>query len=72
MKIDDDGLKTLYRGYVASQTPVSRDDCPSVEQLVQTLRGSGPKKDKGRTLLYRGLSDLRNLLREKGIDYENR
>ena len=50
MKIDDDGLKSLYRGYVESQTPVSRDDCPSVEQLVQTLRGGGSKKEKARVV----------------------
>ncbi len=50
MKIDDDGLKTLYRGYVDSQTPVSRDDCPSAEQLVQALRGTGPKKERARVV----------------------
>jgi len=50
MKIDADGLKSLYRGYVESQTPVSREDCPSVEQLVGTLRGGGSKKEKARVV----------------------
>lgn len=32
----------------------------------------GWSKDKTRNLLYRGLSDLKRLLREKGIIYENK
>jgi DNA-directed RNA polymerase specialized sigma24 family protein len=29
-------------------------------------------RDKTRNLLYRGLSDLKKILREKGIEYENK
>ncbi len=29
-------------------------------------------KDKTRNLLYRGLNDLKKILKEKGIEYENR
>lgn len=29
-------------------------------------------KDKTRNLLYRGLNDLKNMLKEKGIEYENK
>ena len=41
----------------------------TLEEISRSLEWS---PDKVRNLLYRGLSDLRNLLREKGIDYENR
>jgi len=41
----------------------------TLEEISRSLEWS---PDKVRNLLYRGLSDLRNLLREKGMDYENR
>lgn len=40
----------------------------TIEEIATYLKWS---KDKTRNLLYRGLSDLKNKLREKGIEYEN-
>ena len=41
----------------------------SIEEISSTLNWS---KDKTRNLLYRGLSDLKAKLRDKGVEYEDR
>jgi len=41
----------------------------TIEEIATFLKWS---KDKTRNLLYRGLSDLKKRLREKGIEYENK
>ena len=41
----------------------------TIEEIAIFLKWS---KDKTRNLLYRGLSDLKKKLREKGIEYENK
>jgi RNA polymerase sigma-70 factor (ECF subfamily) len=41
----------------------------SIDEISSSLKWS---KDKTRNLLYRGLSDLREKLRERGVEYENR
>ena len=40
----------------------------TIEEISSTLKWS---KDKTRNLLYRGLSDLRNTLKERGVEYES-
>lgn len=50
MKIDNDGLKAAYRDYVRSQSPASREGCPSPEQLIQMIRGGGAEDEKTRTV----------------------
>jgi len=41
----------------------------TIEEISIFLKWS---KDKTRNLLYRGLSDLKKILREKGIEYEDK
>jgi len=41
----------------------------TIEEISVFLKWS---KDKTRNLLYRGLSDLKNILKEKGIELENK
>lgn len=41
----------------------------TIDEIAAYLRWS---KDKTRNLLYRGLSDLKKRLKEKGIEYENK
>jgi RNA polymerase sigma factor (sigma-70 family) len=41
----------------------------SVEEIAGSLEWS---QDKARNLLYRGLSDMRKILRTRGIEYEDR
>ena len=41
----------------------------TVDEISSSLRWS---KNKTRNLLYRGLSDLREKLRDRGVEYENR
>lgn len=41
----------------------------TIEEIAVFLKWS---KDKTRNLLYRGLSDLKNILKEKGIELENK
>lgn len=41
----------------------------TIEEIAFLFQWS---KDKTRNLLYRGLNDLRKILREKGIEYENK
>ena len=41
----------------------------TIEEISILLNWS---KDKARNLLYRGLADLKHMLRKKGIEYENR
>jgi len=41
----------------------------TIEEISAFLKWS---KDKTRNLLYRGLSDLKKILKEKGIEYENK
>ena len=41
----------------------------TIEEISTFLKWS---KDKTRNLLYRGLSDLKNILKEKGIEYEDK
>jgi predicted anti-sigma-YlaC factor YlaD len=50
MIISNDGLKELYRGYVRSQTPASREDCPSAKKLLKLLRGRHSEKEKIRVV----------------------
>jgi RNA polymerase sigma-70 factor (ECF subfamily) len=40
----------------------------TIDEISTTLKWSG---DKTRNLLYRGLADLRETLRERGVEYEN-
>jgi DNA-directed RNA polymerase specialized sigma24 family protein len=40
----------------------------SIEEIALYFNWS---KDKTRNLLYRGLSDLKKILKEKNIDYEH-
>ncbi len=40
----------------------------TIEEIAIFFKWS---KDKTRNLLYRGLADLKDILKEKGIDYEN-
>jgi hypothetical protein len=46
MKIDSDGLKALYKDYVRSQVPASRECCPAPERLLGMLRGEGTEAEK--------------------------
>lgn len=48
MKIDDEGLKSVYRAHVRSITPVSREACPPAESMIRLLRGGGSRKHKTR------------------------
>lgn len=41
----------------------------TIDEISSSLNWS---KDKTRNLLYRGLSDLKEKLRERGVEYENR
>jgi RNA polymerase sigma-70 factor (ECF subfamily) len=41
----------------------------TIDEISSSLRWS---KNKTRNLLYRGLSDLRGKLRDRGVEYENR
>jgi RNA polymerase sigma factor (sigma-70 family) len=40
----------------------------TIDEISSTLRWS---RDKTRNLLYRGLADLREILKERGVEYEN-
>ncbi len=37
MKIDDEGLKSLYQAFLKSRTPSSRTDCPSFEDILDLI-----------------------------------
>jgi hypothetical protein len=50
MKIDSDGLKALYKDYVRSRTPATREGCPGPEQLLRMLRGEGQEAEKTRVV----------------------
>jgi hypothetical protein len=50
MKIDIDGLKAAYRDYVLSQSPTSREGCPSPEHLIRMIRGEGTEAEKTGTV----------------------
>jgi len=41
----------------------------TIDEIASTLNWS---RDKTRNLLYRGLSDLKEKLKDKGVEYENR
>lgn len=46
MKIDDDRLKELFRGYVASRKPLTRRGCPSSEAIARSFEPSAPARKK--------------------------
>jgi hypothetical protein len=48
MVVDDEGLKSIYRAYVHSNTPASREKCPPTECMIRLLRGRGSKREKTR------------------------
>ncbi len=48
MKIDNQGLKTLFRANVHSNNPVSREQCPSAERLVGLLGGRASRRESTR------------------------
>lgn len=45
MRIDNDGLKDLYRAYVQSKTPSSMKGCPSPKKMVRLLRSKSSSKE---------------------------
>ncbi len=48
MKINDDDLKKIYKSYVLTRTPLSRQACPSSEQILKIFMDSGIKTEKER------------------------
>ena len=46
MRIDDDRLKELFRGYAASRTPLTRKGCPSPEVLASSFETSASVRKK--------------------------
>ncbi|MGB8960185.1 MAG: hypothetical protein WCC00_14345 [Candidatus Aminicenantales bacterium] len=46
MRIDDDQLKELFRGYAASRKPLTRNECPSPEVLASSFEPSASVRKK--------------------------
>ena len=46
MRIDDDQLKELFRGYAASRKPLTRKGCPSPEVLASSFEPSASVRKK--------------------------
>jgi RNA polymerase sigma-70 factor (ECF subfamily) len=71
----DEGLKNTLNETVNSLIESRRNVVRlfllgmTIDEISTFLKWS---KDKTRNLLYRGLSDLKKKLREKGIEYENK
>lgn len=46
MRINDDNLKSIYKSYVLTRTPLSRRACPSSEEISNIFIDSGLKEEK--------------------------
>lgn len=50
MRIDDDQLKEIFRGYVASRKPLTRRRCPSPEVLASSFEPSASVRKKKKVI----------------------
>ncbi len=50
MRIDDDQLRELFRGYAASRRPLTRKGCPSPEALASSFEPSASVRKKKRVI----------------------
>jgi len=50
MKPDDERLREIYRDYVASRGPLNREDCPSIEALVNSFEPVASGRNKRRII----------------------
>lgn len=50
MRIDDDQLKELFRGYAASRRPSTRSGCPSPEAIASSFEPSASVRKKKRII----------------------
>jgi hypothetical protein len=46
MRINDDNLKNIYKSYILTRTPLSRQACPSSEEISNIFIDSGLKAEK--------------------------
>jgi hypothetical protein len=52
MKIQDDALKKLYQGYIASKVPFNRKKCPTPKALLACFKPSTTKRKKTKALAH--------------------
>jgi hypothetical protein len=52
MKIQDDALKKLYQGYIASKVPLDRKECPTPKALFACFKPSTLKRKKRKVLAH--------------------
>lgn len=50
MKLDDEGLREIYQDYVASRRPTHREDCPSIETIVNSFESRASRRNKKRVI----------------------